>query len=107
MPLQQQPSPVHLWSRQSILENMGREAESFRVYLRGLEQIGYGDADMAAAERAFAGGGLAGFYRWLALEKRERRNIGQYEPPLSLARYAVAAGEQERALEWLHLALQA
>lgn len=106
MPLQK-PSLVHLWSRQAILENMGREAESFRAYLQVLAEMDYGERELAAAERAFADSGLSGFYRWLAFEKRELRNIGQYQAPLSLARYAVAAGEQERALEWLQQALQA
>ncbi|TLM76099.1 winged helix-turn-helix domain-containing protein [Microbulbifer harenosus] len=106
MPLQQ-PSLVHLWSRQAILENMGREEESFRAYLQVLAEMDYGERELAAAERAFAESGLRGFYRWLAFEKRELRNIGQYQAPLSLARYAVAAGEQERALEWLQQALQA
>jgi DNA-binding winged helix-turn-helix (wHTH) protein/Tfp pilus assembly protein PilF len=92
-------------SAQSILENMGKEAESFKHLLRVLELSGYDALNLDKVRQKFKQEKLAGVYRWLVFEKKEQLVIGQYAPPLSFARYAVKAGELEKALDYLEAAL--
>lgn len=91
-------------SAQSILEYMGRERESYQHLKRMLELSGYSQEDIGHAENLYAEGGMKAVYNWLAFTKKELENIGQYNPPVSLARYAVKAGKTQKALDWLEQA---
>ncbi len=93
-------------SAQSILENMGKESESFVHLLRVMTLSGYESSTLERVKHIYDQEELAGVYRWLAFEKRETKNIGQYSPPLSYARYAAKAGEMEDALNYLEAALE-
>lgn len=93
-------------SAQAILENMGREFESFQAMLKVFNHFNYTSQEIMQAQQQFDRGGLAAVYLWLLDVKKESRNIGQYEPPLSFARYAVKSGQLVRAQRYLELALQ-
>jgi hypothetical protein len=54
----------------------------------------------------FAQGGLIAVNRWL-LARKDQIDLGQYIPPLSWARYALAAGELEVAMDYLEQAFVA
>lgn len=91
-------------SAQTILEYMGREQESYQHLKRMLELNKYSAEEIEQVEKQFATGGLQAVYHWLAFTKHEINNIGQYDPPVSLARYAVMAGRKDEALTWLEQA---
>ncbi len=91
-------------SAQAVLENMGREGESFKHLKIILQQGGFNELQLTAATERFQLSGLSGVYQWL-LKNDDNRNIGQYQPPLSHARYAVKAGDHALALEKLRQAV--
>lgn len=99
--------PDSLISHSSALrlyENMGDEATAFKHYLLAFAAAGYSEAELAEARAVFAQGGLSQLNFWLAEIKNEQRDIGQYHPPISTARYFAAAGDAGRALDYLELA---
>jgi len=82
---------------------LGEEDTAF-AHLRWLMR----DAEIAEERRQQAGevfrrGGLAAVDAWL-LASRETADLGQYQPPLSWARYALGAGDLEAAVEFLEQA---
>lgn len=92
-------------SAQAIYENMGDEATSFKELYKVLEMSKYTEQELHAVAAAFKDGGLAEVNRWLLEDKKEQAYIGQYEPPLSYARYAIKAGKLELAVEYIKQAL--
>ncbi|ACE85910.1 winged helix-turn-helix domain-containing protein [Cellvibrio japonicus] len=90
-------------SAQRVLASMGREEESFAHWQWLMADAGFDDDKLQAVQAAFAEAGLSGVNRWL-LETRDTADLGQYLPPLSWARYALAAGETTQALEFLEQA---
>lgn len=88
-----------------LYENMGEETKAFKLYQLAFKAAGYGMPEMQAAEQAFKEGGLKALNHWLANIKQEQQDIGQYEPPLATARYYAAAGEIDRAMDHLEMAL--
>lgn len=99
-----EPDISHSVSAQAVLENMGREAESFRHLSSILRQRGFDEHQIATATARFEQGGLSEFYRWM-LDNDCAQDIGQYRPPLSQARYAVKAGDLPLAMEKLRQAI--
>lgn len=92
-------------SAQSIFENIGEDKISYRHLRSVLELSAYNAEDLAAADKRFEEAGLSGVYAWLSEEGVQKENIGQYEPPLSLARYAIKAGQHDQALAAIEAAL--
>lgn len=87
-----------------LYENMGDETAAFKHYLLAFAAAGYSKAELSEVRAVFAQGGLRQLHYWLAVTKNEQRDIGQYHPPISTARYFVAAGDTGRALDYLELA---
>ncbi len=87
-----------------LYENMGDETTAFKHYLLAFTAAGYGTDELAEARAQFAQGGLRQLNLWLATAKNEQRDIGQYHPPIASARYFAAAGDAERALDYLEQA---
>lgn len=87
-----------------LYENMGDEKAAFKHYLLAFAVAGYSKAELAEARAVFAQGGLQQLHYWLAVTKNEQRDVGQYHPPISTARYFAAADDTERALDYLELA---
>ena len=90
-------------SAQRVYARLGRDKDSMEHWLWLMREANYTGADTAAAESAFAAGGLEAVNRWL-LARKDNVDLGQYVPPLSWARYAIAAGELELALDYLEQA---
>jgi len=95
---------MYIMSAQSILENTGKEQESFQKLTKIFQHFNYTEDEISAATQAFKKGGLANVNLWLLEVKKEHNNIGQGYPPLSLARYAVKAGKKELAIKYIQQA---
>lgn len=93
-------------SAQRVYERLGRAQESFEHWLWLMRAAAYSEDDLQQAQNAFVRTGLAGVNRWL-LERKDAVDLGQYTPPLSWARYALAAGELELAMGYLEQAFAA
>lgn len=87
-------------SMQRVLASLGREEESFIHWQWLMADAHFSDEDMADAQAQFTQGGLTAVNRWL-LARKEPADLGQYSPPLSWARYALAAGELDTAMDYL------
>ncbi|MDJ0837324.1 MAG: winged helix-turn-helix domain-containing protein [Acidobacteriota bacterium] len=87
-------------------ENMDREDEAFRHYLILFERGRYNEDELEKARRIFAESGLEGVNRWLIEDKWEEGDIGQFQPPLAVARYCAGANDKEHAFYWLNKALE-
>lgn len=93
-------------SAQRVYARLGREKESMEHWLWLMRDAQYSEADIATVQAAFAAGGLEAVNRWL-LARKDHADLGQYVPPLSWARYAIAAGELELGLDYLEQAFAA
>ncbi|NQZ24625.1 MAG: winged helix-turn-helix domain-containing protein [Colwellia sp.] len=93
-------------SAQAIFENMGNEAASFTEFMAIFKQLNYSSVELNQVQQAFNQRGLSGVYSWLLNDKKEQQYIGQYLPPLSFARYAIKAGQEELAVQYLLQAAQ-
>jgi DNA-binding winged helix-turn-helix (wHTH) protein/TolB-like protein len=94
----------YLWSAQSISENMADIKKSTLHMLRLLETVEYDERERQQIKLAANKDGLSGIYYWLLHLKKETRNIGQYLPPMSFARYALSSGNNQLALDYLEQA---
>jgi len=95
------------WSAQSISENLDDKEQSALHMLRLLEEVDYSEQEQIQIQLAAEKDGLSGIYYWLLHVKKETRHIGQYLPPISLARYAIPTGNNKLALDYLEQALEA
>ena len=93
-------------SAQRVYERLGRTQESFTHLLWLMRAAAYSEDDVQQAHSIFARTGLAGVNHWL-LERKDAVDLGQYTPPLSWARYALAAGELDVAMEYIEQAFTA
>jgi len=89
-----------------LMENKGDEDRAFQCYEALFLRQGYTDEEMTKARETFATGGLIGLSRWLAFEKFEEHDVGQYEAPLAVARYLAEANQKKLAFDWLEKALE-
>jgi tetratricopeptide (TPR) repeat protein len=85
------------------LTRAGREREAFGHLEWLMREAGRSPADLAAVRAAFDLGGLRRVYAGL-LARRETADLGDYAPPLSWARYALAAGRDDEAMTYLEQA---
>lgn len=90
-------------SAQRVYGRLDRVEESFEHWLWLMRSAHYSENDLRQASNSFARAGLAGINRWL-LERKDAADLGQYTPPLSWARYALAAGELEVAMDYIEQA---
>jgi len=97
-------SATYTISALRLFENMGDEDRAYFHYNKAFMQAGYSPKEIAITKRNFEQGGLKQLNYWLANIKKEQLNIGQYLPPVSTARYHVAAGEYDKALTLLEQA---
>ncbi|MCE2571183.1 winged helix-turn-helix domain-containing protein [Motilimonas eburnea] len=88
-------------SRQAIAELTGDETTAFTELHWLMQEAGYPAEDLTQVNTAFQQGGLKAAYHWLAFEDKKHLSIGQYYPPVSLARYAIGAGDYQAAIDWL------
>ncbi|MCO7190809.1 MULTISPECIES: winged helix-turn-helix domain-containing protein [unclassified Pseudoalteromonas] len=90
----------------TVYEQLGEYDKAFAKMQWVMQDAGYSSPLMAQVESAFARDGLSGVYRWLLHEDPLRADIGHYTPPMSLARYAVMAGEPQVAVAYLNQAFE-
>jgi DNA-binding winged helix-turn-helix (wHTH) protein len=90
-------------SAERIYIRMGEPEKAFAEWLWLMRESGISQDRIAIAQARFNQEGLKGFNRWLLDEKIEA-DLGDYSPPLSWARYALVAGDYERALDLLEAA---
>lgn len=90
----------------AIYDNMDNEAEAFSELLKIFQRFNYSENELAAAQKIFKQDGLSAVHNWLLVSKQEQRNIGQYLPPLSYARYAIRAGQLEQAKFYIKQAIE-
>jgi DNA-binding winged helix-turn-helix (wHTH) protein/Flp pilus assembly protein TadD len=89
-----------------LFEAAGDEQKAY-IHLRKILALAeYHTEVLENLDRIFAEKQLSGVYRWLAYEHPEERDIGFYLPPLSYARFAIAAGEYDDAFAWLNQAYE-
>ncbi len=93
-------------SAQRVYARMGLDAESLQHWLWLMRDSGYSETDIQTVQAEFTHGGLIAVHRWL-LARKDDVDLGQYIPPLSWARYALAAGELDAALDYLEQAFNA
>lgn len=97
-------------SHNAILHRIGVVTGDDAMALEHLKVLmheqGYSDAQIARYQAIANKDGIKGLFSVL-LEERNEDNLGQYIPPLSWARYAATAGENEQALFYLSRAVQA
>ncbi|WDD97031.1 winged helix-turn-helix domain-containing protein [Thalassomonas actiniarum] len=101
----QQESFDHHVSLQAIHELQGQEQKAAEQLFWLMARAGYKNSTITEQRQRFTTVGLSGLYHWLAFEDKQQYNLGQYTPPLSLARYAIGAGDHARALELLQQAV--
>ncbi|PUA29958.1 MAG: hypothetical protein B0W54_05315 [Cellvibrio sp. 79] len=93
-------------SAHRVYARIGRGEESMQHWLWLMRDSGYSETDLQTVQTEFAQGGLPAVHRWL-LARKDKADLGQYIPPLSWARYALAAGELDIALDYLEQAFSA
>ena len=86
-------------------ELMDQEEKAFEQYVKLFERLAYSEKERDEARQAFETGRLVGLNKWLIHEKFEQGDVGQFEPPLAIARFCAAANEKEWAFTWLEMAL--
>ncbi len=90
-------------SAERIFTRMGDAQKAFKEWVWLMRDSGISEERITIAQARFDQQGLKGFNRWLLDEKIEA-DLGDYSPPLSWARYALVAGDYERALDLLDAA---
>ncbi|CAH0533204.1 hypothetical protein VST7929_01066 [Vibrio stylophorae] len=93
-------------SRQAIYELTGDHDRAFAELTWLMKDAGYDDETLRHVAGRYQAQGLEGVYDWLAFDDTQQLDLGQYQPPLSKARYAIGAGEYDAALTWLEQAEQ-
>ncbi len=93
-------------ARLRLYENMNQEKLAFAEYLAMFQARGYSTEELDEVRKQYAASGLPGVNIWLAHTKFEQRDVGQYEPPLSIARYLAVINENRLALDWLEKAAE-
>lgn len=90
---------------QNVYYQMGNEQKAYEHMQWFFNRRDYSPVKKSELEREFQQGGLKAVYAWL-LAHKEDADVGQYTPPLSWARYAVALGEKDMAMDYLEQAYE-
>ncbi|WDE07604.1 winged helix-turn-helix domain-containing protein [Thalassomonas viridans] len=103
-PYRQESFAYHV-SLQAIYELQGQDQKAAEQLFWLMGRAGYTQNTITEQRRRFAAAGLSGLYHWLAFEDKQQYDLEQYAPPLSLARYAISAGDHASALKLLQQAV--
>lgn len=88
---------------QNVYYQMGDEQKAYESMQWFFTRAQFSEEKVNSLNQAFASGGLKEVYRWL-LEHKETADVGQYTPPISWARYAIAVGDNKAAMNYLEQA---
>jgi len=87
-------------------EYMGDFEKAFFHFEKVFGARGFTETEVATARARFQAEGLKGVYTWLINDGFKEQDIGQYEPPLAIARYCAGADNTEYAFYWLEQAFE-
>jgi DNA-binding winged helix-turn-helix (wHTH) protein/Tfp pilus assembly protein PilF len=90
-------------SAQRIYNRMGDSEKTFAQWQWLMRDAGFSATDLNDIEIHFKQGGLPAVNDWL-LTHKITADIGEYSPPLSWARYALAAKKYDIALDYIEAA---
>lgn len=90
---------------QNVYYQMGDEQKAYASMQWFFKKAQFGDEKIKLLDQTFAQGGLKAVYQWL-LDHKETADVGQYTPPISWARYAVAVGDKKSAINYLEQAFE-
>lgn len=90
---------------QNVYYSLGQTDKVYEHMQWFFEKAAYGPEKLNKLNHAYQQGGLNAVYSWL-LDNKEIADVGQYQPPLSWARYAVALGRKQEAMDYLEQAYQ-
>jgi DNA-binding winged helix-turn-helix (wHTH) protein len=88
---------------QNVYFEAGNEQKTFENMQWFFAKANFSQEKIAILQQQFNAGGIKFVYRWL-LDNKETADVGQYTPPISWARYAVAIGEKKLAIDYLEQA---
>ncbi|GGY60962.1 hypothetical protein GCM10011613_00350 [Cellvibrio zantedeschiae] len=88
---------------QNVYYQMGNEQKVYENMQWFFKRAQFNEEKINVLNQAFSEGGLKAVYRWL-LEHKETADVGQYTPPISWARYAIAVGDNKSAMNYLEQA---
>jgi len=85
---------------QNVYLHLGDEQRTFTHLQWFFQHANFDQEKVALLNQQFAFHGIKGVYQWL-LDTKEPADLGQFTPPISWARYAVAANRKDIALDYL------
>ncbi len=88
---------------QNVYYQMGDESKAYESMKWFFRKAQFSEEKINRLNQSFAKGGLKEVYHWL-LENKETADVGQYTPPISWARYAIAIGDNKSAMAYLEQA---
>jgi len=90
---------------QNVYYSLGEEDKVYAHMQWFFGKADYSPEKLDTVNGIYRDGGLSAVYEWL-LSHKEMADIGQYRPPLSWARYAIALGKKAEAMEYLEQAYE-
>jgi DNA-binding winged helix-turn-helix (wHTH) protein len=90
---------------QNVYYQMGDEQKAYASMQWFFKKAQFSEEKIKHLDETFAQGGLKAVYQWL-LDHKETADVGQYTPPISWARYAVAVGDKKTAINYLEQAFK-
>ncbi|KZN69772.1 winged helix-turn-helix domain-containing protein [Pseudoalteromonas luteoviolacea] len=85
----------------AIYEQLGEHELALNELMWVMNYEGYSEEELNAVRHQFNDHGMEGVYQWLLYQDTRRADVGHYSAPMSLARYAVAIGDNQLALHYL------
>lgn len=92
-------------SAERIFTRMNEAQKAFGEWKWLMNDSGFSAEAIADAQAVFDKDGLPGLNLWL-LDRKENADLGDYDPPLSWARYALVAKDYDQALNYLEQAYE-
>lgn len=90
---------------QNVYYQLGDEQKTYENMQWFFKRAQFSEDKIASLNQTFARGGLKAVYGWL-LDHKETADVGQYTPPISWARYAIAVGDKKSAMSYLEQAFE-
>lgn len=84
----------------NVYFHLGDEQRAFGHMQWFFQNANLDQSKVTTLNRQFESAGLKGVYQWL-LDSKETADVGQFTPPLSWARYAIAANQRDTAINFL------
>jgi DNA-binding winged helix-turn-helix (wHTH) protein/tetratricopeptide (TPR) repeat protein len=86
-----------------VYRNANDHQKAYKHWRWLMKDGGFDEAELNIVDQEFSRSALKGVYKWLLAQKKTQ-DLGEYKPPLSWARYALAVGNKDDALLYLEQA---